>query len=125
MRRLILAALLPLAACATPREACEADATRELRTIEALIAETERDLARGYRIVREPGVRTVLVPCTHPDDAPWLFCDRLEPTVTERPEAVDPAALRRTLEGLRERRAGLQAPTRAALAQCAAAFPQA
>lgn len=110
-----------LAACADPRTRCEAEATRDLRTIEALIAETETNIARGFSIARETDVRPSLQVCLAGDLV--QFCSVNEPVVRERPVAIDRAAEQRKLVSLRERRAELQAPTRAALAQCAAQFP--
>lgn len=121
---LLLVVVLPLlAACGDPRDRCVREATAELRTIEALIAETETTIARGFTTVREPGVRTRLDICIAPND-PFLFCTRAEPTVTERPVAIDRAAERRKLATLQARRAELQAETRAAIAACEARHPR-
>lgn len=114
---------LALAACATPREACIANATYELRTIDSLIAETEANIARGYAIIREPGVRTRLQYCYDPPEEPFTFCTVREPTVEERPVAIDREAERRKLASLRERRAELLPQVRAAIAACEARHP--
>ncbi len=119
---LLLPLVLVLSACATPRERCMADATRELRTIDALIAETEGNIARGYAILREPAVRTTLVWCLAPDDRITL-CNRQEADVRERPVAIDRAEERRKLASLRERRAELLREAAAAQARCAALHP--
>lgn len=120
---LLVAALPLLAACGDPRDRCVREATSELRTVEALIAETETNIARGFTVVREPGVRTRLDLCIAPSD-PFLFCTGTEPTVRERPVAVDRAAERRKLATLQARRAELQAQTRRALAACEARHPR-
>src|SRR5690606_21382542 len=44
----LVALVLMIAACGTPQERCIDDATRELRRIDGLIADTEAALARGY-----------------------------------------------------------------------------
>jgi hypothetical protein len=123
MHRLLapLALCAALAACADPRARCEADAARDLRTIDQLIAETEANIARGFAIFRETDVRTTLQVCVAGDLV--QLCSVNEPVARDRPVAIDRAAERRKLASLRERRAELQAPTRAALAQCAARFP--
>jgi len=128
MRRFTAPALLglcafALAACATPRERCFATATQELRTIDALIAETQTNIARGYAIAREPGVRTSLVFCYDPPREPYTFCSQNEPTVVERPVAIDRADERRKLASLQERRAELAGATRRQVAACEAQFP--
>ena len=56
MHRVLPLLLLALAACATPQEACINRATRELRTLDDLIAEQRATLARGYAVVRGDGV---------------------------------------------------------------------
>jgi len=120
-RLLLLPALVLLAACATPRDRCVAQATSELRVIEGLIAETEGNLARGYAFVTEPVVRTAFVWCF--EDDLLTLCTRHEADTRQRPVAIDTAAERRKLVDLRARQAALQAPTRAALARCEAQFP--
>jgi hypothetical protein len=116
-----LALCAALAACADPRARCEAEATRDLRTIQTLITETEANIARGFAISRETDVRPSLEVCLAGDM--MQFCSVNEPYIRERPVAIDRAEERRKLASLRERQAELQAPTRAALAQCAAQFP--
>jgi hypothetical protein len=116
-----LALCAALAGCADPRTRCEAEATRDLRTVEALIAETEANIARGYALARETDVRTGLEVCLAGDLV--QFCSVNEPYVRERPVAIDRAEERRKLASLRERRAELQAPARAGLTRCAAQFP--
>ena len=121
--RLILPLALcgALAACGDPRSRCEAEATRDLRVIEALIVETESNIARGFAMTRETDVRPRMEVCVAGDVV--QFCSVNEPVVRERPVAIDRAAEQRKLASLQERRAELQAPTRAALARCAAQFP--
>lgn len=117
----IVAGLALLAGCASPRERCVAAATSELRTIDALIAETEGNIARGYALVREPRVRPGLRPC--PPDDTWLFCPVDEVTVVERPVAIDRDAERRKLATLQARRAELLPGTQARMNACVAAHP--
>ena len=53
MRPLSVLALVPvlaLAACQTPREACLSQASSRLRTVDALIRETQGNLDRGFAI---------------------------------------------------------------------------
>ena len=117
-RRLPLALLLLLlAACATPEQRCVGPTMAELRTVERLIAETERNIARGYAIAREPGVRTRLTTCL-PGDGPYTFCVYDQPVVRDRPVAIDRRSERAKLETLFERRAELQREARARFAAC-------
>ena len=48
MKRLTFLALAALAACGTPQEQCINRNTRDLRTVDRLIAEAEGNLQRGY-----------------------------------------------------------------------------
>ena len=50
MKRLTFPVLVLLAACGTPQEQCIRYNTRDLRTVDRLIAETEGNLDRGYAI---------------------------------------------------------------------------
>lgn len=114
---LLAAALLLLAACAAPRENCEADARRELDLIDALIAETELNITRGYRIEREADVRNVLRLCLEPG-ARLPLCSGPEAAVRDRPVPVIRSEERARLETLKDRRRELLGPTEVALAAC-------
>ena len=48
MKRLTFLTLAALAACGTPQEQCISCNTRDLRTVDRLIAESEGNLQRGY-----------------------------------------------------------------------------
>lgn len=121
---LLLVALI--AACGTPQEQCIRNATRELRTLDQLIAETEANLARGFAYEEYEKVRHV-----------WTWCDDfvgptrhrrmcLEPVfdTVERPVAIDPAVETRKLDGLKSRRAALANRAQAEVAVCRAKFPE-
>lgn len=118
----ILCGALVLAACASPRERCVARATQESRTVEGLIASVEANLARGYAIDSRPGVRTRLDYCNAPDGTTRL-CPRNEPVMRREAVAIDVAAEKRKLDGLRERRARLLDAAREAERLCAARYP--
>ena len=113
-----LALALALAACATPRERCENAATRDLRTVDGLIAELETTLERGYatRTVRVSRPRYTF--CD--DDGVRRLCWVHEDRLVTRPVAVDLDEARRTLASLRDKRTELAARTQADLAACAA-----
>ena len=50
MKRLLSIALLALAGCGTPQEQCINRNTRDLRTVDRLIVETQGNLQRGYAL---------------------------------------------------------------------------
>lgn len=114
--------LLALAACATPQERCIRDATRDLRTVNALIAESEATLARGYAIVEEQ--RLVHVGFGYciggRGRVGYRFCGETYPTTVRRPAAVDLDAERRKLAGLRGKAEELERAAGPAVAQCQA-----
>ena len=124
---LVLPAALALTACATPREACIGGVSRELRTIDRLIATTQANLARGYGLDERQEVRTVQGTCTgtNQDGTTFTFrCPETQTRTTQVPVAIDLAAERRTLASLTERRAQQVAATNAAIQQCIAQNPE-
>ncbi len=125
MRLHLTILLLPvvLAACSNPREACMKSATEELRVINALVAETETNLARGYTLIKEPGVRTGLHFCLSPTN-PFTFCSSTEPTVTTRPTAIDIRAEERKLAQLRAKQSELTVRSASAIASCEQQYPR-
>jgi hypothetical protein len=132
-----LALLAALAACATPQEACIAEATRDLRTLDRLIAETEANISRGFaldtfqttepRYVLCPGPRRVV---TRPDgtqvvvDEAPRYCWRDVTVTAERPRAIDVAAERRILASTRAERTRKAREAERAVAECRARFPE-
>lgn len=119
MRLTPLLALPVLFGCASPQELCLAKATGDLRVIEALIGETEQNLARGYAIEKTPAVDTSLQLCLNPDDA-FLFCTSDQLTVVEKPVALDVPAERAKLASLRAKRTELSARAAPMAAECRA-----
>lgn len=127
---LLLAALV---ACATPQEQCIARETRDLRTIDRQIAETEGNVTRGYAIEEYTVDITVVGQCLvaqGPDEtgAPrppvveTCFQDR-EVTRTRR-KSINIPAERAKLASLRDQRRDLARVADRAIAQCRVQFPQ-
>ena len=115
-----LTTLCLLAACATPAERCVIDATKELRRVEALIAETEGNLARGYAIDRTAERRPRLTFCTgtYRSQVGVSFCTEEDIVYRERPVAIDPQAERRKLSILADRRIALRRTSEQQIAAC-------
>jgi len=122
-----------LAACGTPQEQCIQRETRDLRTLDRLIAETEDNIERGYALVE---VRTVeLVPdiCyregarnpdgTHGAAVPFS-CFTRDFDTELRPKAIDLNLEKAKLASMREKRRGLARQAEAAAAQCRAIYPE-
>lgn len=124
------AALFPallalLAACGTPQEQCIRSATREIRTLDRLIAEQQATLARGYAYETREVMYYEWQLC---DDwiagTPRRMCYEPEWQTVKEPVAIDPAAEQRKLDGLLARRKALAIEAAPALAACKAKFPE-
>ncbi len=123
-----LALITLLAACGTPQEQCIRTATRELRTLDMLIAETEASLARGYTYETREVVRHVWTRC---DDFVGLgphhhrrMCFEPVTDTVRHPVAIDPTVENRKLAALKDRRAALAARARVEVDACRARFPE-
>ncbi len=117
--RFALLLLLFLAACATPRESCSRDATRDLAVLDDLIAESRINLARGYALEREPTTRASFNFCAGDE---LFFCSANEAAVRVRAVAIDPGLEERKLASLVAKRAQTRARTDAAIRACASRY---
>lgn len=132
MKRLI-PLLAVLAACGTPQEQCISRNTRDLRTVERLIAEAEGNLRRGYALEEEVISFRTFEPCLIPGrptaDNPTpppvrsMCPDREYETVT-RPVAIDLDAEAAKLSTLKRKRAQLARQAEPVIAQCRAQYPE-
>ncbi|KQI72423.1 hypothetical protein AN191_08905 [Loktanella sp. 5RATIMAR09] len=116
-----------LTACATPREQCISEVTRDTRILSSLINETRANLARGYAIEQEQDVRTIRRTCRGRNDDGTTFtfrCDETDTFTTSVPVAIDLNAERAKLESLEERFKQSQAASNQAVAQCIALHPE-
>lgn len=127
-----LALMLGLAACATPREQCIQRETRDLRTVDALIAESEATLRRGYALEETTVWQLAWIPCGGTDPVLPLsdeaaksgMCLEQVPKTVSRPKAVDLTREKRILTDLRSRRSELEKSAAAAIAACQKAYPE-
>ena len=117
LRAAILITLL-LAACGTPEQRCQKAATRDLKTVNTLIAESEANIARGYRYENE--LRPVRVGIGFCSGGTIRFCGSNDTDVVRRPVAIDTNEERRKLESLKAKRAQLETSTYAATRACVA-----
>lgn len=118
-----LANLLALAACASPQERCIEAATRDIRTLDGLIAETQANLDRGFAIDRVAVPINSITSCGFGYPGWWGyggFCDTTRIVERERPRAIDREAEERKLKDLTERRAVVEERAVRALAACEA-----
>lgn len=126
-----------LAGCGTPQEQCIRTNTRELRTLDRLIAETEGNIARGYAYREIEIVRSVWVPCGHypapppppgggtppPPPSPRM-CLEDETDVIRKPVAIDLDAERAKLASMERKRAELAERAIAVVAACKQQYPE-
>ncbi|MFT6073107.1 MAG: hypothetical protein ACJAZ1_000011 [Yoonia sp.] len=118
--------LVALAACATPREQCINDVTRDTRVLNALVNQTRGNISRGYALEQHQQVRTVRGTCRghNEDGTRFLFsCEETNTINTSTPVAIDLNAEQAKLASLQERLAQSQTGTNQAVAQCIAIHP--
>ncbi len=131
MKRLVLIpVLVALAGCGTPQERCIAGATRDLRVVDQLIAETQANLDRGYALqeVERTGVRWERChrgprPKDGKPRAPDLCLEEYSFTVT-KPRAINLADERQTLAELKRKRAAQASAAASVVASCKATYPE-
>ncbi len=124
---LITLPILALTACATPREQCISEATRDARILASLITEVEGNIARGYALREEQEIRTRPRFCRdeRSDGSRYsYFCNEVDTVTVTRPEAIDLNAEQAKLDSLRERLATAQPAADQAVAQCVATHPE-
>lgn len=121
LRLLFLAPLL--VACAVPTEdRCFADATRELSTVFALIADAETAAERGYRTVDDTWIDIDVSDC-YATLSPRSICTTQYDTPRSRPVSVDVAAETQIAQNLRARVPTLKAQARADYDACMLSAP--
>ena len=127
-----LFALLVLAACGTPQEQCINRATRETRTLQSLLAETEGNLARGYAWEEYEVPTTRWEVCGYDTytrrDGRVIQKPRMcleDDTITRRRQVViDPVTETRKRDNLRAKIRALAPQMNAEIAACRAAYPE-
>lgn len=121
-----LPALLALAACATPQQRCLSNVSKDQRVIEGLIAETERNISRGYAVEKTQTVSTSLEICGGfgGSNNELVFCQVATPTTREKPVAIDVKVETAKLASLRKKHAELAQSSAAARAQCLQLYPE-
>lgn len=115
MRRLVLfPALALLASCADP---CTSPATRELGTVDKLIAQTKANIARGYAYGAPGGLGVNLCVGGADNGVGLGLCTDV--AGAGQPVPIDPAAERRKLATLQARATALSAQIARDEAACA------
>jgi hypothetical protein len=130
MKRLSVLALAALAACGTPQEQCISRSTRDLRTVDRLIVETEGNLKRGYALETVTRYEDFWDTCFEPvmvngQTSVQAFSCRREYSYTEqRPKAIDLKAEAQKLDSLKAKRSDLAKAAAPLIAQCKVDYPE-
>lgn len=132
MKKTALVLLGLLAACGTPQEQCIRSNTRDLRTVEKLIAESQGNLDRGYAIDRyevtvpdwEPCIRYLPGRNGEPPRPVTSHCRSWDTEVRTRPRAIDLSQEAKQLKQLQAKRRDLAAQAQSVVAQCQRLYPE-
>lgn len=129
MKRILLPVLFVLSACGTPQEQCIGAATRDMRVVDRLIAETEANLKRGYSYETVTVYTTAWVDCTprvaegEPAPKPRMCLNDI-PQTRQRAVAIDLAAEAAKLKGLKAKRSAQAREADSAIRACKTQYPQ-
>ncbi len=130
MKRILIPAMLILSACGTPQENCISGATRDMRVVDRLIAETEGNLQRGYAYETVTLSRTVWRQCGgyqgkpgKPDMGPRMCLDDVDYT-ERRPRAIDLNDESAKLASLKAKRATQSKAAGPSIKACRAQYPE-
>ena len=130
MKRLSVIAFAVLVACGTPQEQCISRSTRDLRTIDRLILETEGNLQRGYALETVTRYQDFWDTCFEPvivnGQATVVprTCRREISHTEQRPKVIDLKAEAQKLDGLKAKRAELARAAEPLIAQCKVDHPE-
>ncbi|MBV1866736.1 MAG: hypothetical protein KUG69_02345 [Marinosulfonomonas sp.] len=124
MRRIMFLALLLLAACATPQQACIYRAGNDIRVMDKLIAKTEGNISRGYGLRAETYFINQRQVCGRVDDKK-VYCDVPVASSREVPVAIDLNVEKAKLASLVAKRKELAKRSAAIIAECKLAHPEA
>ncbi len=128
MRKIMmLLPLMALAACETPLQSCLSSATQDLNVINALIAQKQADLQRGYGTVERQEVQSFNRMCPNFNSdgtVDFEWCEQVFVRNIVEPVAIDLRETQALLNQLEEQRRRLTPATNAAVAQCQASFPE-
>jgi hypothetical protein len=124
---LILLPLVALAACGTPRERCINEVTSNQRTLNALIAETQANIDRGYALAERSEVVTIDRTCTQTlqsGEEVRFPCDEVMTREYTVPVAIDLNAEQEKLRSLIQRREAMATTVQDGINQCVAIHPE-
>ena len=124
---LIMLPLALLVACATPREQCINEVTRDTRVLSSLINQGRGNLERGYALEEREDTRVIRDRCERRTEDGEVFTfrgDKVRTFTTVVPVAINLDAERAKLQSLEERFAQTQSTSNQRVAQCIATYPE-
>jgi hypothetical protein len=130
MKRLAMVAFAALTACGTPQEQCINRNTRDLRTVDRLIVETQGNLQRGYALETVTRFEDYWDTCLEREVVNGQVtivprsCLRERSYTEQRPKAIDLKAEAQKLDSLKVKRSELAKAAAPVIAQCKAEFPE-
>ena len=123
MIRLIFLPLLLLSACATPREQCVASATKDIRVLDRLIAESKGNIERGYGYDTQRYTSWDFVICGRRKDGSFHYCWEPYDRTRRVPVAVDLTTEQRQLDAMLRKRVELAKEAAPRIAACNETYP--
>lgn len=120
-KTLLIIGLCTLAACATPRQQCETDATKNVKALERAVADAQANIDRGYALERDVSPQFRYGFCNKGGNL--TTCIRNDARVKTKPVAIDLAEERRKLASAQQRLTTERTRANIQLAQCAAQYP--
>jgi hypothetical protein len=129
-KRLVILVFAALAACGTPQEQCISRNTRDLRTVDRLVKETEGNLQRGYALETVTRWEEYWDTCFDSVEIDGRVslrpysCEREYSYTEQRPKAIDLNAEAKKLESLKAKRTELSRAAAPLIAQCKAEYPE-
>ena len=117
-----------LSGCATPKQRCISDATRQLRSVESALVTAQGNIARGYAVHTQRVPYTVGRVCyhTHPRTHAVLpySCPITQYRTQTTPVAINVAEERRKVAEYQQMLPQLRQQADARIGQCNAQFPE-
>jgi hypothetical protein len=126
----VILALAALVGCGTPQEQCISRNTRDLRTVDRLIVETEGNLQRGYALETVTRYEDYWDTCLDREVVNGQvtvvprMCLREYSYTEERPRAIDLKAEAQKLDSLKVKRKELARAAAPLIEQCKVEFPE-
>ena len=123
MKRLVYLPLILLAACATPREQCISSATKDIRVLDRLIAESKGIIERGYGYGTERYTSWQWGFCGYYRNGGFAYCWEPYNNYRRVPVAVDLTEENRRLAAMIKKRTQLEREARTQIAACESTYP--